>query len=168
MKTKLVIIISIVACISCKKDSGEAQGNLNNEVKGTVVVDGGAPISLAARGNYTLFKRTVNPGNNVMMVIVGNTGNNSQVQIQLFNILQKGSYPFVTDSATGNGAGCQYMIGTGFNITAMYFSSQSANPGTITIDSISNTYIKGSFTANCSSGSGTAQITNGSFKGNFD
>ena len=75
---------------------------------------------------------------------------------------------FEADPGSRQDLFCTYIIGNPYAPTE-YYSTQSSNPtGTITIESLTASYIKGSFTANCTGATGVVNLTNGSFKGDFE
>ena len=156
-----LIIIS-----SCKKSSTETTippGNPNNEMNATVSVNGGAAGSFTATGNSTTFGRRIDPNGDSVIYIDGDVGG-GEALITLVNTNSAGSYPFENNPSTRQYSLCQFQI---INPYQLYFATTGNNPGTVTIESLTSSSIKGSFTSKCVGADGIVQITNGSFKGEF-
>jgi len=165
-----VIAFIFVMLLSCGEKSAPPDPFADNEIKATISVDGAAPILCESKGNATLFVRRTESNGTIITTIVGC----SQVNISLANISSPGTY-FIDSTLSGqnSSASCQYIVGNPYAPTDMFFSSaykqNTGNlPGTVVIESVSSSYIKGTFSAFCMNNTGKqVRITNGSFKGNF-
>jgi hypothetical protein len=172
MKNRIVFFIPycLFFFCSCKKNStapGIPPGNPNNEVKATISINGSIASSYTANGNSTLFIRRIDNNVDTVIVIHGGGIGKGQVQITLVNINLAGTYVFETDPGSKQDSFCDYSIGNPVTGPYELYSTQASNPtGIVTIESVTSTHIKGSFTANC--GNGVVQLTNGSFKGDFE
>jgi hypothetical protein len=181
----LFLLLAWPFCIlsACKKDSGPSldPGNPNNELKAMVSVGGAAPTLHKSNGNSTSFGRYIDPitGDTTIHVSgsIGKYGteNSRSIEFRLINIRATGRYSLKSDPGLTQNAFCTYQIGDVFFSTVfeLYWAEYGTPPGTVTIDVLSATEIRGSFTANCSNapqsnnGINYVQITNGSFKGTF-
>lgn len=172
MKNILLNLIAFLLLmqLSCGKESKPYDPFPDNEVKATITVDGAAPILCESKGNATLFvKRTETSG--PLITVVGC----SQVSIYLQNVSSPGTYflDSTLSTAPNTSAWCQYIVGNPFVSADYYFShtyktNTGNSSGSVTIESISSSYIKGTFNAICMGNAGKlVRITNGSFKGNF-
>lgn len=166
------ILFSLITCClfitsSCKKSSTGAipPGNPNNEVKATISIAGATATSLSANGNYALFVKRIDPNGDTVLTILG-SNDKEEVQIELINTNLAGNYVFGINANPRQSSSCFYLPGNPFTSSDYYFAGSGT--GTLTIESLTANYIKGSFTANCTNFQGKiAQITNGSFKGSF-
>jgi tryptophanase len=163
----------IIACFvfslgACKKNSSNNPylQDLSKEINATITVVGSPPIFIVSSETSESFRKTINARDTTLMI----SGSNGSVQITIYlvNIHQSGIYEFKQNIIAGNGAECVYQVGVP-NPTVVYTTIvTNTSPGTIIIETLTNNYIKGTFTANCTSASGgLAQVTNGSFKGDF-
>ena len=158
---------------SCKKDSPGRlyPENPNNELKAIISVASATPSLHKSNGDQTLFTRNIHPNGDTVIVVTGSIGGGN-VQIHLINISTTGTYQFKMDTSLRQKARCDYIIGGYYSssVFEIYFSDSGTPPGSVTIEALSDTDIRGSFTANCSNrekGINYVQITNGSFKGTF-
>ena len=181
--TFIVILIAVIFLASCKKalEPPTFPGNPNNELKATVSVVGEATSLHHAKGGNTLFARDTLPNGDRVLHISGSIGeygtrSSREITIMLTNISLPGTYA-LTGEINGNPkqyARATYQVGDVFFSTVfeLYFSDRSTNPGTVTIDLLTATDIRGSFTTSCSNaavagGADFARITGGFFKGGF-
>jgi hypothetical protein len=165
--------LTVVILFSCRKNSFTLPDPFpDNEITATTSVDGAAPVSCMAKGNATLFvKRTESNGTTLITIV----GCSPQIEIFLYGIATPGTYFLDSAVVAGQYAGttCDYIVGNPFAPTDMFRSStyknnSSISSGSVTVESISNSYVKGSFSATCMNNSGKiVGITNGNFKGNF-
>lgn len=170
MKQLTLIIILCTVYLGCKKshDYTLPPKYPDNNLKATISVDGGSPFVLSATGDFTMFVTFVDSSSGEKVSTVLGSNENSQVQIEFINIPAKGTYSFGSSNGPGSVyAFCDYIVGNPFAPSALYSTSFNGGSGTVTIDSLSSQYISGTFSATCVSGNINAQITSGSFKGNF-
>ena len=178
------ILLAIVILTSCKKDSNAIvhHENPNNELKATVSVIGETSKLHHAKGDHTIFNRRIDPNGDSVITVSGSIGeygtpSSRKIEIWLINIQSPGTYNLNVDNSINprQKSWCVYTVGDIFfsTIFEMYFSDRGTPPGSVSIDLLTATEIRGSFTANCSNtqlsstGTNYAQITNGSFKGTF-
>lgn len=181
----LPILAAIIFFASCKKEIAPPPftGNPNNELKATVSVIGEPTVVHHSRGSSTGFSRDLNPNGDTVIFVSGSTGkygtrSSRKIQIILVNISRPGTYNFHLNTTTLTR---QYVLGHYFvgdiffsTVSEMYFSDVSTAPGSVTIDLLTPTEIRGTFTTNCSNtqllsaGVDFARITNGTFKGTFE
>jgi hypothetical protein len=172
MRISFLYLVFAILAISCKKPPTAVTippGNPNNEMKATVSINGGPASSSTATGNSTGFLRHIDPTNgDTVIVIYGSCADQGDINISLVNIDSLGTYIFENNPTSRQYALCNFSFSLGSNAYGeVYFATTGSQPGTITIDNLTSTSIKGSFTSNCVRGGGTIQITNGSFKGEF-
>lgn len=177
-------VLAFLVVTSCKKDSKTLidNGNPNNELKATVSVIGETTNLHLAKGGHTLFARNIHSNGDTVITVSGSTGeygtrSSRKIEIWLINISVPGTYSLSRNNNINprQQAWSVYIVGDVFFSTVfeMYFSDRSTVPGNVTIDLLTPTEIRGTFTTNCSNaqltGTGVnyAQITNGSFKGTF-
>jgi hypothetical protein len=133
----------------------------NNEFKATV-----NGVAISVKGNNTLFSTREDTGSGEKVtVILGNWGDNS-LKLTLVNIITTGTYSFALIDSVQSLL-CEYTEGAPLNVTN---STQYNNgSGTVTLDSLSASYIGGTFEAKLPGASGgLVNVTSGSFKGLFD
>ena len=103
-------------------------------------------------------------------IFISITGSCDQGQIDIFlvNTNSADTYIFENNSTSRQYSLCDFSIGNPLTGPyELYIATTGSQPGTITIDNLTSTSIKGSFTSNCVGADGTIQIKNGSFKGEF-
>ena len=166
----LAILLIISSCKKSTPDYTIPPGNPNNQMNAMVSVKGGAFSSFTATGSSTVYSKRTDPNGDIVITCLGSTGLQNQITITFVNVSAPGVY---TIGTTG-GAGAQYVMGffgLGFNLLGFnesFFAQPPPLPaGTVTIDELTSNSIKGSFSMTCTGSTGTIQITNGSFKGNF-
>jgi hypothetical protein len=165
--------LTVVILFSCRKNSFTLPDPFpDNEITATTSVDGAAPVSCLAKGNATLFaKRTESNG----MTLITIVGCSPQLEIFLYGIATPRTYFLDSAVVAGQyvGATFDYIVGNPFAPTDMFRSSTYKNntgisSGSVTVESFSSSYVKGSFSATCMNNTGKiVVITNGNFKGNF-
>jgi hypothetical protein len=174
MSNSKQILLSFIICFfinsSCKKSSTGSTippGNPNNEVKATVSINGSSASSSTATGNSTIFGKRFDSNGDTVITIVGGV-NQGQIEITLVNTNSSGTYIFENNPSSRQYALCYFSIGNPLTGPyELYMATTGSRPGTITIDNLTSTSIKGSFTSDCVGSGGTIQIRNGSFKGEF-
>lgn len=171
MKNILLNLIAFLLLmqLSCGKESKPYDPFPDNEVKATITVDGAAPILCESKGNATLFvKRTETSGPLITVVDV-----RKYRSISKTFLAQAPTFWTLPYQLQNTSAWCQYIVGNPFVSADYYFShtyktNTGNSSGSVTIESISSSYIKGTFNAICMGNAGKlVRITNGSFKGNF-
>ena len=164
----LVILLLVSSCKKSSTGNTIPPGNPNNEMKAMVSVKGGVLSSFSAIGNLNNYGRITDP-NGDKLISFGGQGTQGTIALILANISSPGVYTI----GTIGGAGSQYIRGSfefGNPFTGIppyeFFSTGFTPPpaGTVTLDELTANSIKGSFSMICT---GTIQITNGTFKGNF-
>ena len=184
MKYILFPIVVFLFLTSCRKESPKMvdTGNPNNELKATVSVIGETTSLHKANGGHTVFARNIHANGDTVITVSGGIGEHGtrssrKIEIWLINIPGPGTYHLSSNNTSNprQQSWSVYTVGDVFFSTVfeMYFSRQSTAPGNVTIELLTPTEIRGTFTTNCSNaqlaGTGVnyAQITNGSFKGSF-
>ena len=180
----LPILTAILFLAACKKEVGPPPftGNPNNELKATVSVVGEPTVVHHAKAEHTVFDREIHSNGDTVIYLSGSIGeygtvSSRTIQISLINIPGPGTYHFNSTSSTNTRQQLlgRYTVGDIFfsTIFQMYFSDVSTAPGSLTVDLLTPTEIRGTFITNCSNsqlistGVDFARITNGSFKGTF-
>ncbi|MEO5942865.1 MAG: hypothetical protein ABIP30_11530 [Ferruginibacter sp.] len=176
MKQILSIFIAVfyIISFSCKKAANDFSippGNLNNQVNASVVVSGDTILNLFAftsAGNNTVFSKNIYSIGDTVINFLGSISK-GDIRIILENINLPGTYPFKSDTTSSQFSICTYVIGAplGGSVFLYYSTPSNGSGGSITLDSLSAHYMKGSFNATCTGSSGTVQITNGTFKGSY-
>jgi hypothetical protein len=170
-----LITVSLLILNSCKKDKSvppTPPGNPNNEITAMVSVGGTPDSAFKAVGNSTGFnKRIDSVRRDTIISVQGSVGTHGTysrraIQLTLINMTTPGTYVFRADAGPRQQAFCDYTIGdVFFSPIFLFYSTRGVNqPGTVTIESISPTNIRGSYTANCSN---YVLIKNGKFQGEF-
>jgi hypothetical protein len=160
------LLLAIIS--SCSKSSSPTSDPpiIKNEIKATISREGSTAQSYSATNDQTVFIKRID-GDTVY--VMDGAMADGQVDIMLINITRPGTYAFETSSASRMGSICDYTIGSPFAPAGLYSTTFNNQPnGQVIIESITPTSIKGSFYATCTSSTGKlAQITNGTFKGEF-
>ena len=165
-----ITILSLVMCIitSCSKDKFKPLDTSSNNVSATISIGSNASFQFSATGaavrTYPLIS---NPST---YRIEATDANNNNLIIGVENVTKTGTYPFTSNNVTGNGL-TFVKNGTGLLSQLTYWTSDPSitNKGSVTITALNNHHIEGVFTAFCErqDPSEAAQVSNGSFKGNF-
>lgn len=171
MKYKfLITILAVVTLIitSCSKSKPPyIPDTSSNNVSATISIGSNAPFQFSVTGaKAKMYPETFHPSYYDIEV----TGaNNNHLFITLENVTHAGTYPF-TSNNNGIGSRLDFIIDLGSISQVTYSTSDPsiANKGSVTITAFNNHHIEGLFTAFCKNGHGeAAQVSNGSFKGNF-
>jgi hypothetical protein len=170
-----IILQLLVTCSfwACKKENNNIPPPdpfPNNELKATVSIEGGTPYLLEAKGKDLLIakNKNTNSGETAITIYGGNA--NGHLQLDLVNITTPGTYPFSRPAGLQSYALSMFIVGNVLTGPFTSFLNPSPFPGSfITIDSISNNFVKGTFAANLGAADTLrrVQCTNGSFRGNF-
>lgn len=155
------IALSILLCFfsGCKKNSDTPSPVNNNEMNATVLLSNGSTVIINARGTKAILGVSGplgSPG-----YIEGTNETNNAVYINLF--------PAITRPGTFNyaqGYRCQYRVNTTSNNTPIY-ENWSNTAGSITITTVNDSYLEGSFTAVCRYPPSDSVVISGTFKGNI-
>jgi hypothetical protein len=173
MKTVFFVIISVLL-ISCSKDYTINTAALNwsgflplrdstrNKVKAEITKSG-TYTQFIALGDFTSFYKdasAVSPDSSLIS-FTGNAGN-IFLQVDLKNIMAGGTYNFgyYPGQRKVIRASCRYE-----GIT--YINDSTVLSGSITIDSLTTSRLKGSFNVICRNGTNSVNITNGTFAGDL-
>ena len=165
--TILAVITLIIT--SCSKDKSPYNPDTSsNNVSATISIGNNAPFQFSATGAaakiYTLL---VNPSS---YRIDAKDANNNNLIIAVENVTQTGTYPFTGNNGIGNGLSFIKDVGSISQVTYSTSDPSITNKGSVTITALNNHHIEGLFTAFCKNDNNTgeaAQVSNGSFKGNF-
>ncbi|MEP6712294.1 MAG: hypothetical protein ABJA37_07765 [Ferruginibacter sp.] len=171
MKTVIFACI-VIFFTSCGKDFGHLEGNLdwggytiipdsNNKMKADILIGGTNNQFLAAGGYFTRYSWPT--GDSSIVSLSGESGNMS-IAIDMMDILKAGSYSFghVIGQHKGIKIICKMDQTTGIE----YRNNYDVLSGSLKIDSLTTTRVKGSFNVTCWNGTNSVEITNGSFVGN--
>jgi len=172
MKHKFFItILAVITLIinSCSKDkSPYIPDTSSNNVSATISIGNNAQFQFSVTGSearmYPLF---ANPSS---YRIEAKDANNNNLIIVLENVTQTGTYPFTSNNGIGNGL--TFVKNGIVSLSQLtYWTSDPSitNKGSVTITTLNNHHIEGVFTAFCErqNPGEAAQVSNGSFKGNF-
>lgn len=171
MKSYSLLFLLIIIFSSCRKSSDDytrPPGNPNHEVKAMVSVKDGAFSTFTATGSSTAFSRNSSPTGNDIISFSGSILQRS-IQFTLVNITT-GVYPIggigllIPPYVTGVFTLGSYSMN---NNSSFEIFSATPVPGTITIEELTSSSIRGSFSMTCTGITGTVQISNGTFKGTF-
>lgn len=145
-----------ISLMSCKKDDTDEPAN-TNEVNATVVLSSGGTVTISAKGTKAILGLSSplgGPG-----YIDGTNSANAAVYINL--------YPAITMTGTfgfNQGYTCQYRPDV-TSMTSPIYTNSGIDPGSITITTVNDHYLEGSFSAICRY-QGDSVIVSGTFKGN--
>jgi hypothetical protein len=154
------IALFILLCFfsGCKKNSGTPSPVNNNEMNATVLFTNGSTVTINARGTKAILGVSSPLGGSGY--ISGTNPSNAQVYISLFpKISTTGTF------TTTQGYSCTYYVNAGSTSTPVYTTFGNSS-GTLTILSVSDNYLEGSFNAVCRNGADSVTVT-GTFKGNI-
>jgi len=171
MKYKFFItILAVVTLIttSCSKDKSPYNPDTSsNNVSATFSIGNNAPFQFSATGAAAkIYPLLANPSS---YRIEAKDANNNLI-IAVENVTQTGTYPFTSNNGIGNGLSFIKDVGSISQVTYWTSDPSITNKGSVTITALNNHHIEGLFTAFCKNDNNTgeaAQISNGSFKGNF-
>jgi hypothetical protein len=168
--TEMRYLLILLLLSSCIKSSVLNKPNLDNQLSYTVEFDGGGTVTTTNTDLQTIFHRSAQV-NGEVLIIVGGTfvfGTDAYtLSFILKNITATGVWPF--ESSPPSEALGQIVKGNPQSpaatyTTSDYFTVTGNPPGQIVIDSITSTYIKGSFDAYFN-GSGVTVHSTGTFRG---
>ena len=153
---------------SCKKETPQLTPHQPqypaNQFKATVFTPLGSAIYIDGSGDKTMYTCGYSILDRDSALSIGG----GTVVIRIRNINEKGTYLFGSSPGPGQNVNCYYSTGDAWY--ANFLSSTTSgvtSPGSITIDSLKNRFISGTFTAQCDGEAGKIRIMNGSFKGNY-
>jgi hypothetical protein len=161
--------------ISCKKENpvntpSSLPGNPNNKVESDIAVSE-AILHISSTGNNTIFVRKLIAPGDTLFTIQGSITDGKHfkdISVQWGNITVSGTYDFGQQLDSGKYITIEYSdvvpLGDGY----FYLAFNELDAGELIIDSISDKHIQGSFKARCRGQNGIAEITNGSFSGDFE
>jgi hypothetical protein len=172
MKHKLFITIPAVITLiinSCSKDkSPYIPDTSSNNVSATISIGNNAQFQFSVTGSEArMYPLLANPSS---YRIEAKDANNNNLIIAIENVTQTGTYPFTGNNGIGNGLSFIKDLGSILQVTYRTSDPSITNKGSVTITVLNNHRIEGLFTAFCKSDNNTgeaAQVSNGSFKGNF-
>ena len=172
MKHKFFItILAVITLIitSCSKDkSPYIPDTSSNNVSVTISIGNNAPFQFSVTGaEARMYPLLANPST---YRIEAKDANNNNLIIAVENVTQTGTYPFTGNNGIGNGLSFIKDVGSISQVTYRTSDPSITNKGSVTITALNNHHIEGLFTAFCKNDNNTgeaAQVSNGSFKGNF-
>jgi len=149
----IVVLISGISLVSCKKDSDPgpvgSNGTINLKYDGT---DWSASMSVQA----------VNT--NGVINVTGSDANAHQAAVTLYSVTGPGTYQVGANGATGN----SIRWTEGIDPKQTYNASFVLGSGTVTVTELSTTNIKGTFSGTVfNTEQASKSITNGSFEATF-
>ena len=172
MKYKFFItILAVVTLIitSCSKSkSPYIPDTSSNNVSATISIGNNAPFQFSVAGAAAkIYPAFAYP---TTYQIDAKDANNNRLGIVVQNVTQTGTYPFTSNNGIGNGLSFTKDEGSLSQVTYWTSDPSITNKGSLTITVLNNHHIEGLFTAFCKNDNNTgeaAQVSNGSFKGNF-
>ena len=171
MKYKFFITILPVVTLnmtSCSKKSPYTLDTSSNNVSATISIGSNTPFQFSVTGpEARTYPLLANP---TSYRIEARDANNNNLIIAIENVTQTGTYPFTSNNGIGNGLSFIKDLGSISQVTYSTSDASITNKGSVTITALNNHHIEGLFTAFCKNDNNTgeaAQISNGSFKGNF-
>lgn len=172
MKYKFLITIPAVVTLiitSCSKSKPPyIPDTSSNNVSATISIGNNAPFQFSLTGSAAkIYPVFANP---TTYQLDAKDANNNRIGIVVENVTQTGTYPFTSNNGIGNGL--SFTKDEGLLSQATYWTSDPSiiNKGSVTITVLNDHHIEGLFTASCKNNQNTgeaAQVSNGSFKGNF-
>lgn len=172
MKYKFFItILAVVTLIitSCSKSKPPyTPDTSSNNVSATISIGNNAPFQFSVTGAAAkIYPAFAYP---TTYQIDAKDANNNRLGIVVQNVTQTGTYPFTSNNGIGNGLSFTKDEGSLSQVTYWTSDPSITNKGSVTITVLNDHHIEGSFTASCKNDHNTgeaAQVSNGSFKGNF-
>jgi hypothetical protein len=167
-----IFFISILAVAgliitSCSKDN--APDTTSNNISATISIGNNAPFQFSATGTVVKIYQAISGPSNYRIEAID--PNKNKLFIAVDNVNQAGTYPFTSnDGVSGNGLTFIKDLGLTSQVIYWTIDPSITNKGSVTITAFNKHYIEGTFTAFCKNENNTsevAQISNGSFKGNF-
>lgn len=164
--TILAVITLIIT--SCSKDKSPYNlDTSSNNVSASISIGNNAPFQFSVTGaTAIMYPLLANPSS---YRIEAKDANNSLI-IAVENVTQTGTYPFTGNNGIGSGLSFFKDAGSISQVTYSTSDPSITNKGSVTITALTNHHIEGLFTAFCKNANNTneaAQVSNGSFKGNF-
>ena len=168
MKTStLLMVFATLIFIGCSKSENYIPPVDNDELSAMLSFDGATPVLYSFKGDEVFFHRAVSY-NGVKEIFFGCAKNNMQLHFELTDVTRRGTflfgYPQVPESAY-----CLYSEGNYLIDSNHYSTAFREASGFIKIDSLSTTYMSGSFHVKCVQPPDykILEISAGSFKGYF-
>jgi hypothetical protein len=164
-------ILAVMALIitSCSKDKSPYTPDISlNNVSATISIGNNASFQFSATGAAAkIYPLLANPSS---YRIEAKDANNNSLIIAVENVTQTGTYPFTGNNGSGNGLSFFKDAGSISQVTYSTSDPSITNKRSFTITALNNHHIEGLFTAFCKNANNVgeaAQVSNGSFKGNF-
>jgi len=163
-----ITIPAVVTLIitSCSRDS--APDTSSNNVSATISIGNNAPLQFSLTGAAAkIYPAFAYP---TTYQIDAKDANNNRLGIVIQNVTQTGTYSFTSNNGIGNGLAFTKDEGLLSQVTYWTSDPSIINKGSVTITVLNDHHIEGLFTASCKNDHNTgevAQVSNGSFKGNF-
>ena len=164
-------ILAVVTLIitSCSKDNSQfIPDTSSNNVSATISIGNNAPFQFSVTGaEARMYPLLANPSS---YRIEAKDANNNNLIIAVENVTQTGTYLFTSSNGIGNGLSFIKDVGSISQVTYSTSDPSITNKGSVTITVLNDHHIEGLFTASCKNDHNTseaAQVSNGSFKGNF-
>ena len=163
----LAVVVFIIT--SCSKDKSPYNPDTSsNNVSATISISNNAPFQFSATGGVAakIYPLLANPSS---YRIEAKDANNNLI-IAVENVTQTGTYPFTGNNGIGNGLSFIKDVGSISQVTYSTADQSITNKGSVTITVLNNHHVEGLFTAVCKNDNNTgetAQVSNGSFRGNF-
>jgi len=172
MKYKFFRTIPAVMALiitSCSKDKSPYTPDISlNNVSATISIGNNAPFQFSVAGAAAkIYPAFAYP---TTYQIDAKDVNNNRLGIVVQNVTQTGTYPFTSNNGIGNGLSFTKDEGLLSQVTYWTSDPSIINKGSVTITVLNDHHIEGFFTASCKNDHNTgetAQVGNGSFKGNF-
>ena len=172
MKTLIVLCCSIFLVFCRKGFDIDLSGPINSNFSGyTIISDtnnklkadiafGGTISHFSVSGGW--YQGRIYPGGDSSSFHIQARTDSLIIIITLNNIVKPGSYSFGYTHGQRKGADASFLT-----LNDHYNSKHDEISGSINIDSLTTKRIKGSFAVTCWNGTRSADITNGTFVGNF-
>ena len=172
MKYKIFnAILTVVTLIitSCSKSKPPyIPDTSSNNVSATISIGNNAPLQFSLTGAAAkIYPAFAYP---TTYQIDAKDANNNRLGIVIQNVTQTGTYSFTSNNGIGNGLSFTKDEGLLSQVTYWTSDPSIINKGSVTITVLNDHHIEGLFTASCKNDHNTgedAQVSNGSFKGNF-
>jgi hypothetical protein len=164
---KIIITCLVLVFISCKK--GNDTVSTGNQIAADISITG-RNVHISSPQNSIRFDRDTASGGVFISIHGGVENSDTYIDITLGNITSPGSYVFGRLDS-GQSIFILYSEAVSPNVEPAYAANADENVGELIIESISDKQIKGSFKASCPRlfhPTEFAEITQGSFKGNFN
>ena len=169
MKHKFFIaILPLVTSIitSCSKD--KPLDTSSNNVSATISTGNNAPFQFSVTGAAVHIYPSISSPSTYNLDATD--ANNNHLFFAVEYVTQTGTYPFTSNNGIGSGLSFIKNLGSISQVTYLTSDTSITNKGSVTITALNDHHIEGLFTAFCKNDNNTgeaAQVSNGSFKGNF-